>query len=331
MPGNRHIVRALACVIFATLSFAQDAQREPSHGPSQSQDFPNRLRRVFLLSGQDQTALAALAAKQYSRLEQMLAGLHPQGVSEQAEAKSLQGVAAFMDGRMGAAVESLERAADVAPLKDADSFTLAMAYVSQGDAEHARPVLSSLTAKHPMDAIYLYWLGRLDYYQRRYEEAVAKLKKASELDTASARIWNSLGLAYDMQGLTEPARDALGKAVQFNRKERRPSPWPPHDLGTLLLRIDDAKGAEPLLREALKYDPNMPEAHLHLGRALEVEGQREEAVHEYEAAVKLDAASPDACYPLAMLYKKLHRESDAEGMFAEFRKRKQAAASTASP
>ena len=131
-----------------------------------------------------------------------------------------------------------------------------------------------------------------------------------------------------MQGLAEEALPALTKAAELNRKEGRPSPWPPHDLGFFLLRTNRLREAEGLFREALKYDPDMPEAHLHLGRTLEAEGHSEGAIPEYEAAVKLDPTSPDACYPLAMLYKKLHRDSEAEAMFAELKKRKQSLPAT---
>jgi hypothetical protein len=34
--------------------------------------------------------------------------------------------------------------------------------------------------------------------------------------------------------------------------------------------------------------------------------------------------STDACYSLATLYRKLHRDADATAMFAEYQKRKQA-------
>ena len=172
--------KVFATIFAAAILFAQDAHRDGSPS-SQSEDISKRLIRVFTPSGQAQTAVAALASHQYSNLERMLGELETQGPAELSERKSLEGVIAFMDGKMNVAVESFGQAAKLAPLNDADSFTLAMAYVSQGDAEHARQGLADLAARHPKDAIYLYWLGRLDYYQRRYEEAVEKLKRASGL------------------------------------------------------------------------------------------------------------------------------------------------------
>jgi tetratricopeptide (TPR) repeat protein len=197
-----------------------------------------------------------------------------------------------------------------------------MALVKLGDDQGARTLLEDLARKQPDSAIYIYWLGRLDYDQRRYAEALEKLQKAAQLDPRSARIWDSLGLTFDMQGQMEQAREAFEKAVALNRAQAHASPWPPHDLGYLLLRMDQLKDAEEDLREALRYDSQMPQAHYHLGRVLEKEARNAEAVEEYSQAIALDRTSADACYSLAMLYRKLRRDADATAMFLEYRKRK---------
>jgi len=91
-----------------------------------------------------------------------------------------------------------------------------------------------------------------------------------------------------------------------------------------LLRMGKSKDAERELRESLRYDPKLAQAHYHLGRVLEKEGRETEAIDEYLSAVSGDTGSPDACYSLAMLYRKLHRDTEANAMFAEFKRRKQA-------
>ena len=93
-------------------------------------------------------------------------------------------------------------------------------------------------------------------------------------------------------------------------------------LDYLLLRMDRFEEAESALREALRYEPNFAEAHYHLGRVLEKEGQTEAAVGEYEKAVAMDVSAAEPCYSLGLLYQKMHRTAEAEKMFAEFRKRK---------
>ena len=294
--------------------------------PAQSDDISHRLRTALSSTSSGELASTALANHDYARVEQILAAFTPQTPAEGTEILSLQAGVEFLDGKMAAAARDFQKAAELGPLRDGDTFTFAMALVNLGDEADARPLLTALAERRPREAIYIYWLGRLDYSQRRYKEAVMKLTRASELDPQSARVWDSLGLAFDMQGLMDQALEALQKAVTLNRPLAHPSPWPPHDLGFLLLRMDQTKEAEALLREALRYDPHLAQTHYHLGRVLEKEGHDTEAVEEYRGAISADATSPDACYSLAMLYRKLHRDTEASAMFAEYKKRKQEAA-----
>jgi Tfp pilus assembly protein PilF len=168
----------------------------------------------------------------------------------------------------------------------------------------------------------------MDYDERRYSEAVENLQKALDIDANSARAWDSLGLAWDLQGQMEEARKAFAKAVSLNRAQPQPSAWPPHNFGYLLLRLGETAAAEDALRESLRYDPKLARTHYYLARVLEKEGRENEAIQEFQIAVAADPTSADACYSLALLYRKLHRDSAANAMFAEYRKRK---ASDAAP
>jgi tetratricopeptide (TPR) repeat protein len=296
---------------------------------AQSDDISQRLQRALAASGGSERAVAALASKNFAQLEQMLARAKPSTETERAELLALQGVVKFLEKRMDAAVAAFTEAAKLAPLSDSDKFTQAMAFVNLRDDTDARSLLSDLAEKHPDRAIYVYWLGRLDYDQRRYVEAVEKLRRATELDPKSPRTWDSLGLALDMQGQMEQALEAFEKAVSLNRMQGHPSPWPAHDLGYVLLRLDRLQDAENALRESLRYDSSFTQAHYHLGRTLEKEGNPTEAIDEYLAAVSSDPEASDACYSLAMLYRKLHRDAEADAMFAELKRRKQAGGNSA--
>ena len=253
----------------------------------------------------------------------MLAKVNVSGTAENAELLSVQGAVAFLSRKMSLAVVDFQKAAALAPLKDGDTFTLAMALVDLGDDMQARGLLTELARKYPERSIYIYWLGKLDYDQRRYEAAVEKLEKATKLDPKSARAWDSLGLTFDMQGRIDQALAAFEKAVSLNREQSHPSPWPPHNLGFLLLRMDQPKEAEMALRESLRYNPKLTQTHYHLGRTLEKEGRYTDAIDQYASAVSGDTASPEACYSLAMLYRKMHRNAEADAMLAEYKRRKQ--------
>ncbi|MFZ0594091.1 MAG: tetratricopeptide repeat protein [Bryobacteraceae bacterium] len=293
---------------------------------AQNGDIFQRVRRALSPYGQDELASEALTKKDYRQVEEILTASKPSNQAARAELLSLLGAVQFLDRKFEAAASSYREAAKLAPLEDSDNFTLAMALVDLGDDAHARDVLAGLAARYPDRPIYLYWLGRIDYDQRRYEEAIAKLTKVTELAPQSVRAWDSLGLAFDMQGRTDQARSAFEKAVSLNRNQANPSPWPPHNLGYLLLRTNEPTEAETVLRESIRYDPKLAQTHYYLGRVLEKQDSATEAIHEYLNAISLDTASPDACYSLARLYRKLHREPEAAAMFSEYKKRKQAVA-----
>jgi tetratricopeptide (TPR) repeat protein len=280
-------------------------------------------QRVFLVLGPEEgkQAQVMLDQKRYAEVEALVSA----SKAEPREMLALNGSLEFLGGRMETAARYLGEAEQLGDLQEPDRFTLAMAWVRLGRDEDARGQLNKLQRQQPGKSLYVYWLGRVDYDERRYAEAVEHLKMATRLDAQSARAWDSLGLAYDMQGDSENALKAFEEGARLNRAQAHASAWPPHDLGALLLRIGNTKQAEEALREALRMDPQMPEAHYHLGRALEKDGLNEEAVAEYVAAMAEDKTGSEACYSLALLYRKMGREKESAAMLGEWRRRRDAA------
>ncbi len=60
----------------------------------------------------------------------------------------------------------------IAPLTPELRFSQAMAYIRIAHPDWARPVLESLAAQNSHDALYPYWLGRLDYDAHEYSAAI---------------------------------------------------------------------------------------------------------------------------------------------------------------
>jgi len=290
-----------------------------------------RIENAPLSAEQRQAISASLAAKDFARIEAILAGIQPadagsvkDGLSPAAaaELQALLGALDFLGGRMTQAIQAFARSDSLRPLNEADRFTLAMALVSLGDVSDARAQLSKLDQAHPDQPMYLYWLARLDYDQRLYEAAVEKLKKVVRLDPTSVRGYDNLGLSYDMMGLTDEAETAFATAVGLNRKQTQPSPWPPDNQGYLLLRVQKFQAAEESLRESLKYDPKFALAHYHLGRVLENLQRDEAAIEEYQSAAELDSKSTEPLYSLSLLYRRLGRTAESDSALAEYRRRK---------
>ena len=283
-----------------------------------------RIRNSRLPPDKRQALAASFSAKDFAGVEEILnrevaaAGRSPLA----GELDALAGALEFLQGRMGRAAAAFSQADSLTPLADPDRFTWAMALVNLGDGAGARAQLTRLATSHPEAPLYIYWLARIDYDQRRYEDAIEKFNRAIRLDPASARAYDNLGLALDMSGRPEEARDVFVKAVELNRKLPDPSPWPPHNLGYLLVRLLDFKGAETALRESVKYDPRFATAHYHLGRALEGDGRDSEAIDEYRVAISLDPTAVEALYSLGLLYRRHDRPAEADAAFAQYKKLK---------
>lgn len=273
----------------------------------------------------------AFDAGNYAEVERLLKAKSATSTADAHELLAVRAGVQFVARDMLDAIQSYAAAARIGPLSESDQFTYAMALANRGDAHDARLLIEGLRARHPRVPLYLYWLGRLDYYERRYEAAAEELNATVALDPSSVRAWNSLGLAYDMHGEMDHAATALRRAVELNRGQTNPSPWPPNDLGSLLLRMEKPAEAEKMLREALRYDPKLAEAHYRLGRSLERQGRDSDAMEQYRKAVAGDTASADACYALAQLLRKQHRDAESAAMFEEFKKRKQREDATTMP
>ena len=289
----------------------------------QTNDLSARLREVCAQSGDAELAVQQFRNRDFLSLEQMLEKRAEIDQPARVKLLSLEGAVAFVAGDMSGAVTHFGKAAGFGALEDRDAFTNAMALVALGDHRRAANLIGSLAQKHPKQSLYVYWQGRLDYDLRLYPEAIEKLQTATELDPASVRAWDALGLALDMEGISERASQAFQKAVALNRALPHPSAWPPHNLGSWYLRMNQFGQAEQALSESLRYDPNFAQAHYRLARTLEKQGRQEEAIVEYGIAIRTDTSSEDACYSLATLYRKLDRREAANAMFAEYRKRKE--------
>jgi tetratricopeptide (TPR) repeat protein len=291
----------------------------------QTEGLQERVRRAPLSPDQIRQVMATLEAKDYFRMEALLRAAAHGDAAHASQLYALLGAVEFTGGRMAPAAQAFRDADSRAALDERDRFTLAMSLVNLGDAAGARAELSLLNHFKPEQPLYLYWLARLDYDQRRYEDSVAKLRRVLELDSQSARAEDNLGLALDMLGRSEEAQIEFEKAVALNRKLPQPSPWPPHNLGVLLLRLEKLRESETALRESLRYDRGLAQSHYHLGRVLEKQGRDADAIEEYRTAISNDRLATEASYSLGQLYRRLNRASEADAAFAEYRKRKDAA------
>ena len=140
---------------------------------------------------------------------------------------------------------------------------------------------------------YEYYLRGVDLYSRGdFPLAIKMLEKSIEIDPNYALTWAHLGRTY-----TASASFNFGGAELYNKAkaayEQALSLQPSMALAriymaNLLTDTEKADQAVPLLREALRTNPNLAEAHWELGYAYRYGGMLTESVEECSRARELD-------------------------------------------
>lgn len=211
---------------------------------------------------------------------------------------------------MNAAI-AWKKAEAIAPLESSVRFSLAMAYVRLAHGDWARPVLESLAAQNEKEALYPYWLGRLDYDGHQYGEAIGHFQHAIALNPQMARAYDNLGLCYYFQNQNELALTNYEKAIQLDRGTAHPSPWPYLNIAITQQFLNRLPDAEKNLREAIRLDPDLAKPHFQLGTVLEDLNRLEEALKELREAARLDATYAEPHMAMARVLHKLGQEAPA--------------------
>jgi len=200
----------------------------------------------------------------------------------------------------------------IRPLGSELQFSLAMAYIRISHPEWARPVIESLSAQDTKNALYPYWLGRLDYDAQHYVAATRYFQQAITLDPAMARAFDNLGLCYFDQNENRLALENFNRAIALDRNSLHPSANPYLNLAVTLQFMGHFQEAETNLREALRLDPQLAPAHYRLGNVLQELGQLDAAVQEQLAAVRLDDKYAEPHVALAHIYNQQGRKGAAQ-------------------
>jgi tetratricopeptide (TPR) repeat protein len=79
----------------------------------------------------------------------------------------------------------------------------------EGRSDDARTRINAALATKPTNAEALYYLGRIDLDQKKYNDAETHLKEAAKLDAKLPDVWAYLAMAYLGMGQQRNALDAL--------------------------------------------------------------------------------------------------------------------------
>lgn len=266
---------------------------------------------------------AAVRNHHYIRAEQIVLGAIKQNPKSPQLLSFLGGIY-FLYGDYLECAVAMKKADALAPLSNPDRFTLAMAYVVLNHSDWAQPEVERLARSDPRNPLYFYWLSRISYNQNHFDQGVAEAQKAIQLDSGFTRAYDDLGLCYEALGKYDLAIQSYRSAIALNREGKPPSPWPPLDLGALLVKLNKLNNAEPFLEEALHDDPRFPEAHFRLGLLLQAEGREDDAIRQFKTAAALNPNYAEPHYALGRAYERMGNQRQARAEFALFERLKQA-------
>lgn len=225
------------------------------------------------------------------------------------------------------AVEYLERARAAGPQATLVHYPLALAYRGAGDRakaeEHLR--LRGEVGLPPVDPLLAELAGQLKNAsayevqgsqaidEKRWADAVASLRKASELAPDNAFTRLNLGTSLYMTG------DAAGALAEFQAAVRlSPGLSKAHfGIGVLMSEARRDQDAIDAFSRAVQADAGNAEARLALGDALRRSGRVRESLPQYAGVIKTDPSLSQASFGYAMGLVRLRRYAEARDRLRE--------------
>jgi tetratricopeptide (TPR) repeat protein len=229
----------------------------------------------------------------------------------------------FLHGEYFKCAVAMKKADAVSSLKDPERFTLALSYIVLSHEDWARSELEKLSAADSSNPLYHYWLGRIDYDKMNFTAASASFQRTLQLNPNFVKAHDNLALTYEALGQFDDAIESYNQALSLNRRQAVPSPWPPLNLGALLVKLGKFEAAENCLRESLRFDPRFPKAHYQFGLLLEKENKDLDAIEQLRQAAQYDPPYPEPHYILGRIFRRMGKEREADVEFATFRELKQ--------
>jgi len=219
-----------------------------------------------------------------------------------------EGITAFNEGRYSVALAKLSEAAKDTSDKQAHLF-LALAQAAAGDCAAALPALSSMAADE--------WLAGIAAV-KCYSAAGAETKAFSLLDEMATRWPNDADVLYLKAKLHMKAFNDATLAMF----QRTPASYRVHELSAEIFEVDsryDEAVAE--YRKAIEMNPQAPDLHFRLGRAILLAGHNPDSLAKATAAfrdeLKLNPEDGACEFQLGQIAQVEGKKADAKVHFEE--------------
>jgi tetratricopeptide (TPR) repeat protein len=166
-----------------------------------------------------------------------------------------------------------------------------------GTPSEAEASFRAVLAKRPQALPAQVGLGRALSEQQRFDEAGKTLEAALKTDPKDVGALTAHGLLASLLGRGEDAKKELARAYELDPK----NPLTVRGYVEVLLRVDDTPGAANVIESFSKAAPRHPLGPFLMAWTMEIEGEDEAALEQYQMALERDPNFLDAHKNLAIL------------------------------
>ena len=233
-------------------------------------------------------------------------------VKDTGELHNLLGDIEERAGNLVGAAEEYQRAAHMDPSEE-HLFDWGNNLLQLRAFEPATEVFTAAIKRHPQSARLHVGLGIAHYSRGQYEEAVKSFCQASDLAPSDPRPYQFLGEMYGVA--PELGREITARLARFVAARPRNALasfyyalnlWKGQPAGS---EPPDLRQVEALLRRAVALDPRLAKGFLELGILLSDQKRYKEAIPNLRQAIRLEPNEPQAHYRLAQAYQRTGQET----------------------
>jgi tetratricopeptide (TPR) repeat protein len=295
--------------MFASASAQQPTLHDPSSAPLNPSAPEIESARRLIASGHFTEAEAMLNA--YLRSDDL-----------SADARELLAYALLRDNKPKESLSAYTSAAALRSPSAEDLKHVAQDYALLNDFADADKWIRLSVKKDPGDADAWYNLGRIQYNEQLFADAVHSYEQVLALSPKSVKAENNLGLACEGLNQLDRAVAAYRQAIAWQNAgpPAAVSEQPLLNLAIVLLHQGQLAEAKPLLVEAVAIAPKDPRTHEQLGHLYLQQTEYPSARKELEAALALDPSSSGLHFLLGQTYRRLGLAEEAQREFAAARR-----------
>jgi protein O-GlcNAc transferase len=253
---------------------------------------------------------AALAQKDLSAAQadfEQVVQLAPQ--AEQGH--SALGAVLVSRGHTKEGIRELEKALAIKANDSTAQMNLAMAYAQIGSPEKAIPLFAKLEAgahlqNRPLPSYVLAAYARSLAATQKNGSAVTKMKAALATDSQNPELHDELGSLYAQQKDWSNARQEFATAIRLN-----PSLAAAHLHLGLVMQAQGQTNGLTELAQASQLAPQNATIAIELGKALAANGQDDQATAVFQHVLELEPGSTEASYQLALALQRTNKVPEA--------------------